>query len=208
VTPSRYWAEAPGLDWCVEVKPAAHGATDDHALDLEVVHEVFSGWLGPARIDYSGDFHLMLAAGSADEAARFERQIAELVDQNNLYVVARRYRRDSYGSPWEDVTPAETPPSDDQIELELAAFRERGDVELPEELAVGDRIVIRDTPYARDQGIAGSAGRVHAKAYDETLTTRPLVAYAVALDDDPHEWRLWELEPDDVEREASTETAG
>jgi hypothetical protein len=172
------------------------------------VYEAFAGWVGGARIDYGAGFQLTLAAASEDEAVRFERQIAELLEERDLYLVARRYRRTRYGAPWEDVTMPEAAASDREIEIELDAFQQRRGVELADELEVGQRMVVRDTPFARDAGIAGSVGRVHGKAYDETRATRPLAAYAVALDDCPDEDVLWELDPDHVEREPPTEGTG
>jgi hypothetical protein len=122
MSPSRFWPEAPDLNWCVEVRPAAHAATDEHVLDLAVVHEAFAEQLGSGRLDYGSDFELRVAAASEAEAARFERDVAQLVAEHNLYVVARRYSRPRYGVAWQDVTPPEEPPSEDEIERELDRY--------------------------------------------------------------------------------------
>jgi hypothetical protein len=66
-------------------------------------------------------------------------------------------------------------------------------------LDFGDRIVVRETERARELGIVGRHGRIAGKSFEDDDDARPVVGYAVAMDEDGE--RVWMLDPDALERD-------
>jgi hypothetical protein len=62
------------------------------------------------------------------------------------------------------------------------------------------RVVVQVNARTETAGTAGWHGRVVGKSYENDDPSGPVLAYAVAIDEDGE--RVWMIDPEDLEREA------
>jgi hypothetical protein len=122
---SALFPDAPGCDWCLEVRQAARVQTDEHEDDLELLHASFREWVGRARIEYSELSFVAIAAASEEEARRFEREAERLIAEQDLFLITSLHRRDGPESKWQPVARPEETVSNEEIEAELTPVDER-----------------------------------------------------------------------------------
>ena len=119
-----------GCDWAIRVRHVKRVPLAEDYEDLVVVRDALEGWVAPARTSFFDGGPFIALAGSFEEAVRLEQAAAKLIGEQSLYVIVSLVRRDASGR-WEEVEPTGAPASDEEIEEELRAFADAGDLDDP-----------------------------------------------------------------------------